>query len=351
MKTLKTFSYLLTVIFILAIVVQCSDDPAPVQLSSISGQVTYPDAGGAQIAAPGAIVTLFSTTPVVNMETTTDASGNFTFPQLVAATYTISAYYDTDNTNSSGRLSNLRFTGAPTDVVLGAESATQNLALTSTGQTGISSVDINYSWNGSTYVQTGSWTYDATHSPLSFEFPYRDGAAEFVGAFSQLNKIVVDFDPADLGSSTIEAIVDLTSVNTRSRGGRDPESQDDSFNPTSVYDVAGCIMGTFGVTADGAFPTTYTSADRFAKFTSTGITAYGDGYLAKGNLEFHGFTNAIELWFKMTPNYVEPSNNRTYATFEGRFYMNAKEDYGISSSSVNDAQVRMQISIVAYQAP
>ena len=177
----------------LGIVVQCSDDSAdPVQLSAISGQVTYPNGAGTQVAAAGAVVTLFSTTPVINMQTITDESGNFTFTQLAAATYTLSAYYDTDNTNTSGRLSNLRFTGAPADVVLGTESATQNFALTSTGQTGISAVDINYSWDGAAYVQSGSWTYDATHSPLSFEFPYRDGAAEFVGAFSQLNKIVVD---------------------------------------------------------------------------------------------------------------------------------------------------------------
>jgi polyisoprenoid-binding protein YceI len=313
--------------------------------------VTYPDGAGTQIAAPGAVVTLFSTSPVVNMETISDATGNFTFTQLAAATYTLSAYYDTDNTNNGGRLSNLRFTGTPADVVIGTENASQNLALTSTGQTGISAVDINYSWDGAAYVQTGSWTYDATHSPLGFEFAYRDGAAEFVGAFSQLNKIVVDFDPANLGSSTIEAVVDLTSINTRSRGGRDPKSQDDSFKPNSVFDVAGCIMGTFGVTADGAFPTTYTSADRYAKFTSSGITAYGDGYLAKGNLEFHGVTKAIEMWFKVTPTYVEPSNNRTYSTFEGRFFMNAKADYDISSSSLNDTEVRIQISVVAYQAP
>jgi len=354
MKTLRLFSVLLTLFFVLGLAVQCSDDTAdPVALSKISGVVTYPDAAGAQIAAGGAVVTLFSTTPVVNMQTTADANGNFSFSSLVAATYTLAAYYNTDNSNNAGRLSGLRFTIDPTDVVITNADATQDLALTSSGQTGIQAIDINMGWTGTAYANTGGWEYDLTHSPIQFEFAYRDNVAEFVGAFSQVSNLVVNFDPANLSSSSIVAEVDLASVNTRSRGGRDPEtavSYRPDFDPTTVFNALGCIIGsTFGVSADGALPSTITSPTRYAKFTSTGVSAYGDGYLAKGNLEFHGATQPVEMWFRaMTPFVIPgtpPAADKTYSGFEGRFYM-GKADYTISSSSVAD-DIRIQVSIVA----
>jgi len=349
MKTLRLFSILMTLFFVLGLAVQCSEDnPAPVALSTISGKVTYPDAAGAQVAAGGAVVTLFSTTPVVNMETIADADGNFAFSKLEAATYTISAYYDTDNTNNAGRLSGLRFNIDPTDVVITNANATQDLALVSSGQTGIPAIDINLAWNGTTFANTGTWSYDQTHSPIQFEFPYRDNVAEFVGAFSQVSNLVVNFDPANLASSSIVAEIDLASVNTRSLGGRDPKlaSGANAFNPNSVVETMGCIMGTFGITADATLPSTITSTARYAKFTSTSITAYGDGYLAKGNLEFHGITKAVEMWFRAEI----PWNNGAatpvlYSGFEGRFYM-GKTDFDIGSSSVGE-KIRIQISVVA----
>lgn len=348
MKTLRSFSILLTLFFVLGLVVQCSDDPAPIDLSTISGKVTYPNASAAQIAAPGAVVTLFSTTPVVNMQTTTDADGNFSFNNLEAATYTLAAYYDTDNTNNAGRLSGLRFTIAPTEVEITNVDVAQDLALVSSGQTGIPVIDINLAWDGAAFANTGSWTYDQTHSPIQFEFPYRDNVAEFVGAFSQVSNLVVNFDPANLANSSIVAEVDLASISTRSLGGRDPKlvGGANAYDPNSMVETMGCIMGTFGVSADGALPSKITSAARYAKFTSTSIVAYGDGYLAKGNLEFHGVSKAVEMWFKAeTPWNNGAATPVLYSGFEGRFYM-GKTDFNVNSSSVGE-QIRVQISIVA----
>ncbi|HCM77540.1 MAG TPA: hypothetical protein DIS90_14245 [Cytophagales bacterium] len=350
MKHFRSFSLLLTLFFILALVVRCSDDnPAPVDLSTISGKVTYPDGSGTQIAAAGAIVTLFSTTPVLNMEVKTDENGNFNFANLEAGTYTLSAYYDTDNTNNAGRLSGLRFTIDPTDVVITNADATMDMALVSSGQAGIPVININFDWTGSAFANTGVWAYDQTHSPIQFEFPYRDNVAEFVGAFSQVAELVVNFDPANLASSNIVAEIDLASINTRSLGGRDPKlaSGASAYNPNSVVETMGCIMGTFGISADGTLPSTITSTARYAKFTSTSIVAYGDGYLAKGNLVFNGVTKAVEMWFKA----VTPWNNggtptaTLYSGFEGRFFM-GKTDFNIGSSSVGE-NIRIQVSIVA----
>lgn len=249
MKTLRSFSILLTLFFVLGLVVQCSDDPAPIDLSTISGTVTYPDGSGAPVAAPGAVVTLFSTDPIVNMQTISDVDGNYSFSNLVAATYTLSAYYDTDNKNNAGRFSGLRFSISPTDVEVTNVDVTQDLALGSTAQPGITlAMDIDYQWSDATsnYERNGSWRFEDTRAPVQFEFRYRDATADFLGSFSQLNKFIFNFDPANLGNSNITAWVDLTSFNTRSPGGRDPIS-DGGFKPTSVFSAPGCMMDDLGI--------------------------------------------------------------------------------------------------------
>lgn len=355
MKTIRSLSILLTLFFVLGLVVQCSDDPSPVDLSTISGTVTYPDGNGAPVVAPGAVVTLFSTSPVANMQTIADADGKYSFSNLVAATYTLAAYYDTENTNSAGRFSGLRFAIAPTDVAITNLDVTQDLALTSEGQEGITlAMDINYAWNEGTsaYVETGSWDWEETRAPVQFEFRYRDATADFLGSFSQFNKFVLNFDPANLSASNVTAIVDLASFDTRSPGGRDPKidrSPTSSFSPispASVFTRSGCMLGALGIPVQSlTFPTTITGPERYASFTSTSITAYGDGYLAKGNLVWLGVTLPIELMFKAIPQTLD-SNGSTYYGFEGGFIMNPKSGFNFESSSLNNADVTIRISII-----
>jgi hypothetical protein len=240
----------------------------------------------------------------------------------------------------------LRFTITPLDVTLGSSDVTQNLALASTGQTGILAMDINYAWSDATssYVRSGSWRFEDTRAPIQFEFRYRDATADFIGNFSQLNKFVLNFDPANLASSNIEAIVDLTSFNTRSPGGRDPISSTGGFNPLTVFNDDGCMWGALGMPAQ-SFPTAFSGPERYSSFTSTNITAYGDGYLAKGNLVWLGITLPIEMWFKAIPATLD-AGGQTYYGFEGRFIMNPKADFDFESSSLNDADVNIQISII-----
>jgi polyisoprenoid-binding protein YceI len=363
MKTFKLIP-IFTLIFVLVFAIRCSDDSSstPTPLFAVSGKVTYPDANGAAVAASGAVVSLSSSSPSVSMEAVADASGNYRFSNLEAATYSLSAIYNTDNKNNSARLDGLRFSIEDVEVVVSTAAATQDLALESPGQpaTGIQAMDADYSWTGAAYENAGTWTYDATHSPIAFEFSYRGNEADFVGAFSQLNKFVVDFDPANPGAGSIDVAVDLASINTRSAGGRDNTTTtaiNPLFAPTTMFTKLGCIMGTFGITGEGgetpseATPLPITDEDaRYAKFTSTSIAVYGDGYLAKGNLIFHGETVPISLMFKAVPAWLDASNNRTYSGFEGKFLMDAKGDFGINSSSLNDAIVRIQISIVLYKS-
>jgi len=363
MKTIRlipTLTLLITMLF----VVRCAEDEKAAPLVKLTGKITYTDPSGQSANAAGAVVYLATgavATTTYEQSTIADANGAYTFSNLPANSYYVNSVYKTDNKNLIARLEGLTFTTTEGAIVTVADvDVTQDLALVSVGQTGatIEALAINYAWTGTTFANTGAWTYDATHSPVSFEFPYRGQEAEFVGAFSQLNKIAVNFDPANLATSTIDVEVDVASINTRAPGGRDNRTtvvDNPLFSPLTQFTELGCIMGTFNITADNATPTdavpqTITlDEDRYAKFKSTSIAKYGDGYVAKGNLVFHGFTVPIELMFKAAPAWLDTSNNRKYSGFEGKFMMAAKKDFGVNSTSVNDAVLKIQISVVVYK--
>lgn len=360
MKTLKLISFF-TLLFSLLVTVRCSEEDArPLTLGTLSGAVTYPNTLGTQSAAPKAVVILMGTDGALISITGDD--GLYSFPNLKPGEYDLSASFYAEPVVSNARMNGLDFaTAADVKVQIGSTAVEQALTMVSIGQSGtaIEALAANYAWNGtSAFANTGAWIYDAVHSALQFEFPFRGNQGDFVGAFGQVNKFAVNFDPANPASSTIDVEVDLASVNTRTPGGRDNRTtvaDNPSFNPLTNFTELGCIAGTFGITADNATPTDVApqpitqDADRYAKFASASIEKYGNGYLAKGNLIFHGFTVPIELWFKAVPAWLDASNNRRYSGFEGKFLMDAKNDFGITSSSVNDAVLRIQISIVLYK--
>ena len=105
------------------------------------------------------------------------------------------------------------------------------------------------------------------------------------------------------------------------------------------------MWGALGMPIPPSFPATFNGPERYSSFTSTSISAYGDGYLAKGNLKWLGITLPIEMWFKAIPATLD-SGGKTYYGFEGRFIMNPKADFNFTSSSLNDADVNIQISII-----
>jgi polyisoprenoid-binding protein YceI len=367
MKTIKLIP-ILTLVFTMLFVISCSDNETPAPLVKLTGKVTYTDPSGQTANAAGAVVYLATgtaATTTYEQSTIADANGAYTFSNLPANSYYINSVFKTDNKNLAARLTGMTFTSAEgAIVVIAAVDATQDLTLTSIGQSGstIEALTLNYTWTGTAFANNpttaGTWQLDALHSPVQFEFPYRGNEAEFSGGFSQINKFVVNFDPANLATSSIDVEVDMASINTRTPGGRDNRTtvaDVPTFAPNTLFTELGCIAGTFGITADNATPTeavpqTITiDTDRYAKFKSTSIAKYGDGYVAKGNLVFHGFTVAIDLFFKAVPVWLDSSNNRKYSGFEGKFVMAPKKDFGITSTSINDAVLNIQISIVVYK--
>ncbi len=366
MKSLRLISTL-TLLFTMVFVMRCSKDEAPAPLVKMSGKITFTDPSGQTANAAGAIVYMATgavATTNYEQSTVADANGAYSFTNLAPNSYYINAVYKTDNKNTTARLTGLTFTSdAGAIVAVDKADVTQDLALVSKGQgTAVEALTANYTWTGTAFANNpstaGTWQLDAAHSPVSFEFPYRGTQGDFSGSFSQINKFVVNFDPANLSGSSIDVEVDMASVNTRTPGGRDNRTtvaDTPTFGPATLFTELGCIAGTFGITADNATPTDAapqpitTSTNRYAKFKSTSISTYGDGYLAKGNLIFHGFTVPINLYFKASAPWLDTSNNRKYSGFEGMFTMAPKKDFGITSTSVNDAVLNIEISIVMYK--
>lgn len=346
----------LSLLFVFLFVVRCSktNDAAP--LVSISGTVTYTDMNGQTANAAGAVVYIAKSataTTTYDQSTIAGADGSYSFANLAAGDYYINCIYDSDNKNASARIEGVRFTTASGyQVKLGSTKATQDVALVSTGSSlAAQSIQVSYQWDptansgAGNYTNTGTYSFDNIHSPTQFNFPYQGQEAQFVGSFVQTYSLQLNFNSANLAGSSIVATVDLASVNTGTPGGRDNQpttiTSTNEFAPGTKFTKLGCIMGTFGITADAGTTTpniTLTGTNRYATFTSTSISTYGDGYVAKGNLAFHGATVPVAIIFKYITPYVNTSvtPNKTYIGFEGKMVMNAKTDFGVSSTSVGD---------------
>ncbi|MBI1766958.1 MAG: YceI family protein [Bacteroidetes bacterium] len=345
----------LTALFTILFVVRCSksSDPAP-KLVSISGKVTYTDLTGAAANASGAVVYLAksaTTTTTYDQSTIAGADGSYNFSNLSAGAYYLNSVYQTDNKNLSARLDGLKFTTASGYLVTAASTdLTQDMSLVSVGQTATEAIQVSYQWDPNSgtagaFTNTGAWVFDNIHSPVQFQFPYRGAEADFKGSFIQTAQFTLNFDASNLASSSIVAKVDLLSINTGTPGGRDAmlSTAGGTFQNASTFvkGKLGCIAGTFGITADDAAAdpnSVTTDVDRYATFTSTSISTYGDGYLAKGNLVFHGKTVPVGLMFKYVAPFTDTSvtPNKKYVSFEGKITIQAKTDFALVSSSIAD---------------
>lgn len=334
MKTIKTLSLFTLAIMVSIFLVKCNDDDS-VTLYDVTGKVTYPDFSGSATDAAGAIVYLGTTEGSMAYEASAlaDANGNYKFANLTAGDYFIWANYDTKNRNlENARVASTLFISAQNPVAVSAAS-TLNVELVSMGQEEAEAVN--------TY-EGGDWNSDLSHSNVDFEFPYDADNATYTGRFAEF-EFAANFDPANLGSSEITGTIDVLSIKTNSPGGRDAlYNADGTFwqDPeTDEYDL-GCVSGTFGVSSPE-------DDTRYATFTSSSIEAYGDGYLAKGNMNFNGSTSNINFFFKFIPGFTGTNRQGVetqFSSFEGFFDFAALADFGIESSHVQEEDVTVRIS-------
>ena len=349
MRAIKFLSTLAAITLVAVFFVRCSEDEpaAPVVNYGISGTVTYPGFDGTATPAGGAVVYLKvgeESGVSFDYSTIADASGNYSFSELVDGSYFVFANYDTQNTNNpGGRLAGIIFGGEGAVVVVEGAVTTQNLDLVSMGQTDAFAVN-NFA--------EGDWNSDWGHSNIDFSFPYDDSNATYTGSF-KLEETYVNFDPFNLSASSIEATIDILTIHTDSPGGRDPLYNSDGTlwqdAATQAYNL-GCVHTYLGMTND--IPT---SENRYSTFTSTKIEAYGDGYLATGAFTLNGVTADVSMFFKFFPGFVKEVTDRgtgavlgdrQYSSFEGTFDFAAFQVFGVDSGHIGEANdVTIDVSL------
>ena len=160
-----------------------------------------------------------------------------------------------------------------------------------------------------------NWSFDKTHSSVRWQSAYLGTAALLTGRFNDFI-IEIEFDEDNPENIVLSGQVTLSSVNT-GEPGRDQ----------------GCLLGTFGVEeSDIAF---------FESISVEFDESDPTGYIATGNLTFHGVTSDLQM--KLTylgTDLLELRGTPTnVAGFEGQFEFNAKSVFGIESNNIADRVV------------
>jgi hypothetical protein len=121
-----------------------------------------------------------------------------------------------------------------------------------------------------------SWTFDKAHSNVNWEAKYLDWSSGMLtGRFNNFNfnpKFI--FDQSDLSKCSINAWVQLSSINS-GEPGRD--------------DVGKCIRSYMGVTYLDTMKTITNPNSDTAWFRSTSFVRSGSGYIVFGNLRFNKY--------------------------------------------------------------
>lgn len=331
----------------------CSKSEDGTKVYNISGTITLSDA----IKAGGAIVSISSEPNAAKVLTrvVADADGKYTIVGIQDGKYYLSAKYNSANQNNMKSAGGINFkTSADVDLEVSGADATKDIALVADASTGTDVVEIG----------DGKYEFDQTHSYIGFEFPYDSLNADFAGHFAEFGLNTFKFDQANPANSSIDAWVDITSTETGSPSLIDPVTNKASRGRDGIN---GCISKTFGVkfkaadalTAEDSIPQAPGATSKFytasaileptgkATFVSTSISAYGDGYLAVGNLTFKGATKEVKLYFHYIKGFSSTKNNVTtqYSSFHGFFMMNALKDFAVSSSHVKGAPVKVITNI------
>lgn len=319
--------------------VQCKNDPEETKAAELSGKVTY-NAG--EVAA-GALVFLSGSPNATEILRTTvaDADGMYSFKDLKSGTFYLSSSYNTENTNVLKSTAFVFETSSEVEVSVNGSDLAQDIELVGNASTGTAVIDI-----------ANGWSYDNTHSSLSFTFPYDVENAPFEGHFATatLNEFV--FDEATPSNSVFDVSLDMSSVETGSYTADGGHGRDG---------LNGCIAKSLGVkfkadvdllpedtTALGSYTASAVlNNSATATFKSTSVTKFGDGYLAKGTLAFNSMSAEVDLYFHYLEGFekVDGAETTTYSSLAGFFKIAALNDFGVSSGHVGSALVTLKLNL------
>ena len=167
-------------------------------------------------------------------------------------------------------------------------------------------------------AQSSTWTADPAHSDISFSITHM-GISTVRGRFGSFKATIV-MDDADIAKSSVNATIDVSSVDT-SQSARDG-------------DIKGA--GWFNV---AAFPT--------ATFSSTSVVKSGDHLTINGNLTLHGVTKPVILEADGPTGPIAGMDHKPHAGFTATTTIN-RADFGIGSkfpaAMVGDS-VKLQIDL------
>ncbi len=148
-------------------------------------------------------------------------------------------------------------------------------------------------------AQTADWKVDASHSEADFSIKHM-AVSTVHGSFRAISG-VVHLDPADMKKSSVDASIDVSSVDTG------VAARDNHLKSPDFFDVA-------------KFPA--------MTFKSTSVTRSGAGYEVKGDLTLHGVTKPVVLNMEPPTKEVTDQRGKVHRGFSATTTINRK-DFGL----------------------
>jgi polyisoprenoid-binding protein YceI len=151
-------------------------------------------------------------------------------------------------------------------------------------------------------AQTSTWTPDPAHSDVSFSIGHMS-ISTVRGHFASFKATIVMND-ADVTKSTVNATIDVSSVDTAQ------SNRDNDIKSAGWFNVA-------------TYPT--------ATFTSTSVAKSGDHLTVNGNLTLHGVTKPVVLDCQGPKGPITGMDHKPHAGFIGTTTIK-RTDFGIGSN-------------------
>ena len=177
----------------------------------------------------------------------------------------------------------------------------------------------------SAFAQAKTWQIDPNHTSAQFSVRHM-GISTVRGAFTKVSGTAT-YDPADPGKTSIEVIIDASSVDTR------VEKRDNDLRSPNFFDVA-------------KYPT--------LTFKSKRVEAAGSGKLkVTGDLTMHGVTKEVVLDVDGPSAPMTDPRGNSHMGASASTKINRK-DFGVNGASAvvgDDVAITIDVEMIGAPAP
>ncbi len=177
----------------------------------------------------------------------------------------------------------------------------------------------------SAFAQAKTWQIDPNHTSAQFSVRHM-GISTVRGAFTKVSGTAT-YDPADPGKTSIEVIIDASSVDTR------VEKRDNDLRSPNFFDVA-------------KYPT--------LTFKSKRVEAAGSGKLkVTGDLTMHGVTKEVVLDVDGPSAPMMDPRGSSHMGASASTKINRK-DFGVNGASAvvgDDVAITIDVEMIGAPAP